>query len=306
MSKVAVIRFSRENAAGPLTEKEYSILLEAGLRIINGRATAAETVRLLMPSGVVGMKTNCLTGKLNSTPPALVDALSKLLVGGGIDENNIVVWERTNRELESAGFKLNASSFGRRCIGTDTGGYGYGTDFATSGEVNTLISRILNGVIDHNINLPVLKDHSIAGLSGCLKNMFGAIHNPNKFHDNNCDPFAADVSNLAPIKRRHRLGVIDAVRVQYNNGPGFDSRHLIYYDGIIMSEDPVAADRVGLEILEHCRAVNNLPPLEKTGRPVKYLKSAEERGVGVADLNGIDLSVISVDADGNRKEAELL
>ena len=136
--------------------------------------------------------------------------------------------------------------------------------------------------------------------------MFGAIHNPNKFHDNNCDPFAADVSNLAPIKRRHRLGVIDAVRVQYNNGPGFDSRHLIYYDGIIMSEDPVAADRVGLEILEHCRAVNNLPPLEKTGRPVKYLKSAEERGVGVADLNGIDLSVISVDADGNRKEAELL
>jgi uncharacterized protein (DUF362 family) len=154
--------------------------------------------------------------------------------------------------------------------------------------------------------MPVLKDHSLAGLSGGFKNMYGAVHNPNKYHDNNCDPYAAHVSNLAPIREKTRLIIIDAVNVQYNGGPGYDSRYLENYGGVIIAKDPVAADTIALEILEKLRAKNNLPDLATAGRPVKYIKTAEALGLGVADRNKIDLIVLTADGDGQVSKGDLI
>ena len=252
------------------------------------------------------MKTNCLTRKQNSTSPALTDAFVELLKKNGRDENAIVVWDRTNRELERAGFKLNASSFGSRCFGTDTAGVGYSRDFYSSGEVASLVTNILVSLVDHSVNLPILKDHSIAGLSGGLKNMYGAIHNPNKYHDHNCDPFVAQVNSLKPIRDKHRLTVMDAVRIQYHGGPGYNGNYLAEYGGLIIAVDPVASDTIGLTVLEHFRKAGGLPPLEKEGRPVKYLKTAEKMGLGISDPNGIDLRVFRVDENGEATPTELV
>ncbi len=306
MSSVCVIKYAGKNKGKQLASEKYQQLLEIGLKTLSGESKISDAVRKFIPSGVIGMKVNCLTRNLNSTPVPLTDGLTKILTNTGIDDNNIVIWERTNRELEQAGFDLNASSFGRRCLGTDTNGIGYSADFYTSGEVNSLVSRVMTDLVDFNINLPILKDHSIAGLSACLKNMYGAINNPNKFHDNNCDPFAADISNLEPIRSKNRLSIIDAIRVQYNGGPGYDSRYLGFYNGLIISTDPVAADRIGLEILEHLRKINKLPTLKQTEREVKYLRTAEQLGLGVASRKNIDLKVIAVDDTGQQSEVELL
>ncbi|UCD16413.1 MAG: DUF362 domain-containing protein [Candidatus Zixiibacteriota bacterium] len=305
MSKVVVVKNAGIRPVKKLAVDQYRLLLETGLGALFDRKPASAALSTMFPGGVVGMKTNCLTRKLNSTPKSLTDAISEMLEDSGIKANNVVVWERTNRELADAGFELNASSFGRRCMGTDTNGLGYGRTFYNSGEVNSLISRILTDVIDRNINIPVLKDHSIAGLSGGLKNMYGAIHNPNKYHIPNCNPHAAHISNLEPIRKKNRLTIIDAIRVQYNSGPGFDSRYLEYFGGILLSTDPVAVDRVGLEILEHCRLMNKLPALEQVGRPVKYLKSADAIGLGMERFEEIDLQVLAVDENGAARPGEL-
>ena len=55
------------------------------------------------------------------------------------------------------------------------------------------------------INLPVLKDHDGAGVTIALKNMYGAIHNPNKYHPNGCDPYVADLNMLPEIRSRMKL-----------------------------------------------------------------------------------------------------
>ena len=306
MTKVVVARYSGDGPGTGLSRQAYGFLLTAGIRALSGEKEVKAAVRKYLPSGVIGMKTNCLTRTLNSTPTALTDALSDLLTQAGFDKNDIIVWERTNRELKNAGYTLNAASFNGRCLGTDTNGVGYSSRFYSSGEVSSLVSRILTDLVDHNVNLPVLKDHSLAGLSAGMKNMYGAIHNPNKYHDNNCDPFCAHVNNLAPIKKKNRLIILDAVRVQYNGGPGFVGEYLSYYNGVLLSDDPVAIDRVGLEILEHERKVNGLPPLEKVGRPVKYLDSGQEIGLGVADIQRIEIDVLLVDKDGGQTVGELL
>lgn len=305
MSRVIIIKQLANNPDKRFDRKSYKILLEKGLRALLGKNTLKAGIKMLFPSGVIGMKTNCLVGHFNSTPVALTDALSDILIDSGFKENDIVVWERTNNELRRAGFELNASSFDRRCFGTDSNGVGYSGNFYSAGEVNSLVSRILTNIIDYNINLPVLKDHSIAGLSAGLKNMFGAINNPNKYHGNNCNPYAAHVSALEPIKAKNRLIIIDAIKVQYNAGPGYDSRYIDYYGGLILSVDPVAVDRVGLEILEHLRKINKLPSLKDAGRPADYLKTAEKIKLGIAEMQEIDLKVIMVDKNGNEQSGEL-
>ncbi len=286
-------------------QAHYQLLLAAGLKLLTGESDVRQAIGKSIPRGVVGLKTNCLSPRLTHTPIALTDALAELLVAAGFAENDIVVWERTNRELKRAGYRLNASSFGRRCLGTDTNQIGYSSQHYNFEDVNSRVSRILTQMVDSNINLPVLKDHSIAGLSGGLKNMFGAIHNPNKYHDYNCNPFAAQVNNLKPIRMKNRLTIMDAFRVQYHGGPGLKEEYINYYGGLIIAADPVAADRVGLEILEHLRQRNNLPSLAKTGRPVNYLKSAEQTGLGVADLKKIDLVMRMVEKDGKQQEGKL-
>jgi uncharacterized protein (DUF362 family) len=306
MSKVIVAKHADLNSGARPTMSQYEALLATGLKALVGRKDIAASVRELLPEGPIGIKTNCIARKLNSTPVALTDALVKLLTDSGFDENDVIVWERTNRELEEAGYELNASAFGRRCFGTDTDRVGYGREIYISGDVNSLVSRILTDLVRYNLNVTVLKDHSLAGLSAGMKNMFGTINNPNKYHDNNCDPFAAHVCNLDPIKTKTRLTVIDAVRVQYDGGPGFISQNVDYYYGLILSDDIVAADTIALEVLEHFRKRNNRPPLAKVGRPVKYLTSAEQLGLGVTDRSRIDLSVLTVNKDGGASPGRLL
>ncbi len=291
--------------ADGLAAEDYGYLLTAGLELLSRGGGHKTLVKKLFPSGVVGMKTSCLAHQ-NATPPALIDAFSKILTQvAGISENNLIIWERTSRELQKAGYTLNASSFGRRFLGTDAVGVGYRDDFDSSGKANSRVTRILTDMADHSVNMPILKDHSIAGLSAGMKNMYGAVSNPNKYHGDNCSPYAADVNNLAPIRTKHRLTIIDAIRVQYDNGPGFDPAHMYDYCGLVLSADPVAADRVALEILEHCRAQNRCPSLVEAGREVNYLAAAEKIGLGVADMSRIELRVAMVDRYGNVSNGSL-
>jgi uncharacterized protein (DUF362 family) len=305
MSKVVVVKHNAAISSDGLTTRDYRVLLSAALKELAGEGSLNRAVRKFVPGGTVGMKTNCLTRKLNSTPLALTNALCELFVESGLEENSLVVWERTNRELAGAGYELNVSSRGRRCLGTDATGAGYSRGFYSFGEVNSLVSTVLTDVVDVHVNLPVLKDHSIAGMSAALKNMYGAIHNPNKYHDNNCDPFCAHISMLEPIAEKPQLTVTDAMRVQYNGGPGYVPDYFADYGGIIVSNDAVAADRVGLKILEYLRGQNGQPTLAGTGRPVKYLETAAKLGLGEANLSEIDVVVLTADVDGTIKAGKL-
>ena len=77
--------------------------------------------------------------------------------------------------------------------------------------MGSLVSNTLAQTCDAVINLPVLKDHGIVGVTMALKNLFGAIHNPNKYHIDAGDPYVADVNMLPPIRQKVRLTICDAI-----------------------------------------------------------------------------------------------
>ena len=246
--------------------------------------------KVVRPGEVVGLKVNCLAGRGNSTRPELVNAICERLQQAGIKE--IVIWDRLNSDLESARFKILERGSGIRCFGNDTSGFE--DELATFGSVGSLLSRTLTQICDAVINLPVLKDHGIAGVTISLKSMFGAIHNPNKYHMNVGDPYVADVFMLPPIRRKVRLHICDATIAQYEGGPSFMPHWTWPYNGLLVGHDPVALDYTGWQIIEKKRAEVGMKSLKEMKREPAYITTAADPQHGLGTNDPKNIKVVEV------------
>ena len=87
---------------------------------------------------------------------------------------------------------------------------------------------------------------------------------------------------------------MDATRPLFNGGPQDKPDFRWTFGGLIVGTDPVAVDRVGLDILDKKRQEhlgNPWPAID--GR--KVVEWAEHIGLGSAQLNHIDLVRIKLD-----------
>jgi uncharacterized protein (DUF362 family) len=242
--------------------------------------------RVVRPGEVVGLKVNCLGGRGNATHPELVEAITERLREAGITE--IIVWERQNSDLERARYKIVERGQGLRCFGNDT--LGFEDDLSAFGQAGSRICRTLTRQCDAVINLPVLKDHGIAGVTLALKSMFGAIHNPNKYHSSAGDPYVADVNMLAPIRQKLRLHICDGLNAQYEGGPSFMPQWMWPFNGLLVARDPVALDYVGWKIIEKKRAEVGMKPLAELKREPTYIATAadSQHRLGTCDPKQIE------------------
>lgn len=248
-------------------------LLDRSMQSLYGTDTPQEAwKKLVRPGDVVGLKVNCLAGKGNSTRPELVEAICERLREAGIKE--MVIWDRLNADLESARFRIVEQGSGVRCFGNDT--LGFESELATYGSVGSLLARTLTQVCDAVINLPVLKDHGIAGVTIALKSMFGAIHNPNKYHVDVGDPYVADVNMLPPIRQKVRLSICDATTAQYEGGPSYMPQWSWPFNGLLVGSDPVALDYLGWQIIEKKRAEIGMKSLKALKREPTYIATAAD------------------------------
>ena len=231
--------------------------------------------KVVRPREVIGLKVNGLAGRGNSTNVLLVEVICERLREAGIPQKDIVVWDRLNADLESAGFRIATRQDRIRCIGNDA--LGYEEELSTYGSVGSCLAKTLTRVCDAVINLPVLKDHGIAGVTMALKNWFGAIHNPNKYHLNVGDPYVADVNMLPLIRQKVRLHICDATTAQYEGGPSCMPQWCWHFNGLLLSRDPVALDYTGWQILEQKRAEKGLKSLKELGRAPTYIATAADR-----------------------------
>jgi uncharacterized protein (DUF362 family) len=264
-------------------------LLDASMQRLTGKADARAAWRSIFKPAdrTIGIKVNTLG---LTTSPAVVYALAACLRRAGWPAERLVIWDRFDVELAAAGYKLNRSATGVRCFGTDADriGSGYQDDAAISGEIGSCFSKIVAEQVDAVISVPVLKDHNLAGVSLGMKNFYGAIHNPNKYHSNNCNPYIADVVAHRFIRDKWRLTVCDAVHAQYHAGPARHPGFAWPFAGLISSTDFVAADAVAANLLEARRKAANLKPLADENRPYTYIATASDRNLGIADLTRIE------------------
>jgi uncharacterized protein (DUF362 family) len=146
------------------------------------------------------------------------------------------------------------------------------------------------------INFALIKDHSICGYTGALKNMtHGCSVNPHDFHDHHASPQIAILSAQDILRTRLRLCIIDGFKLMAHGGPLYKNpEYVIPHESVYASTDPVALDAIGWDLVEKARADFHLKSLTDEGRPPAYIRAAAVLGVGVADRAKISLREITI------------
>jgi uncharacterized protein (DUF362 family) len=126
------------------------------------------------------------------------------------------------------------------------------------------------------INMPVLKNHNIIGVTMAMKNMYGVINNPSTMHGSACNPYIADLNMIPQIRQRVRFVVGDMMTAVYEGGPSYKPEYAWNEDGLIVGEGQVAIDTVSAGIVERKRAEKGLQTLQQKGTPLTYLATAAD------------------------------
>ena len=139
------------------------------------------------------------------------------------------------------------------------------------------------------INCSVVKHHGQCGYTGALKNWYGVIEQPQRFHaDLHRASFIPEVAALEPIRSRVRLTVVEALRGQCERGPHAAREWQWTPRAIMLGTDQVALDTVGARMVEEERRRRGLPSLGETGREPSYITLASGRGLGQSDPAAIE------------------
>ena len=276
----ARVAIQRSSSYARLTDNPAPLLDSAMRNLIETERSKDSWRRLFRPDDVVAIKVNALAGPELAPSYTLVQSIIDGLAKAGIPGTNIIVWDRTSRELRKAKYPVTTKGDGVRIFGTDTLSNGYEDVISQAYTVGSCFSRILSRYCTAVINVGVLKDHDIAGISVLMKNYYGAIHNPNKYHENNCSPYIAHLNTHPFIRKKNRLNVVDARIAQYHGGPARNSRYSWPFNGILLSTDAVAADSAAREIIESKRKEAGRGTLLSEKREPVYLAVAGELGLG--------------------------
>ncbi len=291
----AVVAFARREgmvaaegpAAGTVAVERLREALGAAVARAGDEATPVAALRrLFRPGDVVGIKLNCMGGRSLSPRPETVFALVRWLREAGVDPDRIIVWERTGRELRGAGFVLGSGP-GVKVMGTDGD---WEEKVREWGPSASRFSRLLVEDVTAVINLGVLKDHGLAGVSAGLKNWYGVVHNPNKLHAEGCAPYVPYLAASPLVNGKLRLTVVDAVTAQCHGGPGYAPSWAWPLEGFLATTDAVAADAVAWGLIEGRRREKGLRTLAAEGREPRFIAASERLGLGVADPRRIEVA----------------
>jgi len=275
-SRVVIVRDAMLRGAGATVDSHRMLsLLDRAIQALFDRDNPIETwKKLVRPGETVGLKVNALGGRGLSSNLQLVEAICERLQEAGIKASDIVVWDRDSDEMEHVGFHVSTGGNRVQCFGTDR--VDYEPELAMYGSVGSRLSKILTQRCNVLINVPVLKDHDGAGVTMALKNMYGVIHNPNKYHPNGCDPYIADLNMLPEIRTKMRLTICDATTACFEGGPGYKPEYSWKNNALMVSQDPVALDYTGWRIIERKRAEKGLTTLEGDKRAPHYIATAAD------------------------------
>ncbi|MDR0374656.1 MAG: DUF362 domain-containing protein [Treponema sp.] len=128
---------------------------------------------------------------------------------------------------------------------------------------------------DVMINVPVLKHHGGAGLTGSMKNLMGCVWNRRTYHSNGLQTCIADFL----YAKKPNLNVVDAYRVITRNGPrGGSLSDVAQIGSLIISPDIVAADTAASMLVGR-----------KQGE-IECIRLAAAAGFGQMDLSKLNIS----------------
>jgi uncharacterized protein (DUF362 family) len=294
--KVAKAGSLQANGLYPKPEDAKAMLTRAMLELTATKSLGDAFGRFVHKDDKVAVKVNGIAkGKKFGTNKELVDVILQGLLDSGVPATSIVVYEQYASFL--AGTRVDQSNVpaGVRTmihgnkdmltpkIPIEDGGAKVMTQFARPLMEATAV-----------INVSLIKDHSICGYTGCLKNMtHGSTCNPHDFHVHHASPQIARLYAHEAIKSRVRLNITDGYKVMYDGGP-VEVVAFVPHEAVYVTTDPVAMDKLGWEMVDKIRLEKGMKSLKDAGREPAYITAAEDFGLGIADRARIKVKEITL------------
>jgi len=272
-------------------------MLEQALMELTGAPNMVEAMKkFIHKDDIVAIKPNGIAGSGMSTSFELIAPMVEACIALGVPANHITVYEQFTSYMLST--RVGAPKYDLP-KGVSIAVHN-NKDFPMPGVkiyegITTKFCRPMvaaTAVID----MGLIKDHSICGYTGALKNMtHGTINNPEAHHAHYANPQIAMLYAHPIMTSRVRLHIADGFKLMYDRGPLLkDPNTVVPHGAIYAATDPVALDTIGSEMVDKERKAHKVRTLAEVGRASKYVQTAGELGLGVADLNKIKLKTVEI------------
>lgn len=293
--KVAKSGSLKPNGLYPKDDDAKAMLTKA-LTELTGQPDLPSAIgKFVHKDDVVCVKLNGIAQKNMATNRELVQPFLEAMILAGVKPENITV-------LEQYGGFLSATRVTAQNVPNGVKVSSHANKDATMDDrlipgtgVRTKFVRVLTESTAA-ISFSLIKDHSICGYTGQLKNMtHGCSINPHDFHVHHASPQIAQLFAQDVIKSRMRLCIADGFKVMYDGGPLWKRPEAVKpHEAIYASTDPVALDAIGWDIVEKFRSENRLKSLAEAGREPAYIKAAADLGLGVFDRSQIKVHEFAI------------
>lgn len=275
-SRVVDIRSGQVVRASSADRVVLGEMLTHGILALTGERQAGQAWRAVLGDARrIVLKFNAVGAEIINTSNAMAHVLVTALAAAGYDRKQLELIEIADPISKSLGVRVRKGA--QR---------GWGATIVVGGRPEPVARYVYEA--DAIINVPFLKTHRIAGMSGCLKNLSHAvIKHPGLYHANGCSPFVAEVVGSEAVQSRLKLNIVNAVRIVGANGPAAAEGDIIGHGGLFLGLDPVAVDAVGLELLALGRKNKGI----RGNLEVPYLVAAANMGLGRSLPHEIELRI---------------
>jgi len=140
------------------------------------------------------------------------------------------------------------------------------------------------------LNVRCSRTHHWSGVGSLIKNYIMFHPEPWTWHDDSCAKLAG-LWNLPAVKGKTRLNILVMLTPLFHGkGPHhFQAKYTWDYKGLVLSRDPVAADSIGLSILQAKRG-EHFGKSQPLATEPKHIQVAQDKfSLGTADLDRIEL-----------------
>jgi len=316
--KVVSVEHPGSIVSGRYQAEPVRQMMRKGMTELTGTSDWVEAWRYFFEKGdVVGVKLNPVGRPAVISDPAVAREIVACLNAAGVENKDIVFYDRYRREFIEAGFDKWLPEGCRWTAGTDQTHplqldmEGYDPDHyvemalvlpkANPNDAHhrrSYAARWLTRDVNKVVNLCLPKHHQSAGVTLALKNIsHGMVNNVSRSHSsptlNTCGTFIPAVVDMPVIRQKCILHIMDGVKAAYHGGPGRRVEKYAWdHKTMYFATDPVALDRIGWKIIDEKRIQVGRQPIA-LARPdedsrflnmqVEHIEIAGAMGLGEFD-----------------------
>ncbi len=327
--RVVEISDARSIVANRVSQSIVRQMIQQGMCELTGeKDPRLAWSKFIQPLDTVGIKINPSGAPACCSSPEIVREIVAGVQSVGVPAHNIFVYDRYAYEMDIGSYQTLAP-MGVRVTGIqehklDVSGYDPNVfceaNFFGEWETRSYMASIVSSGVTKIINVPTMKDHSAAGVTGCLKNLgYGTFNNVERSHRRPfsfTDPLIGIMCSVEPLRSKAVLHIMDGTRMVWHGGPLTQNPDFIFPAGLIMvGTDPVAMDTIELEKIEAKRrkegvsSVWSRDPKSLTNdggafyqdasknlfyRQPHHIAAAGKLGLGISDRKQIEHQVIHI------------